>query len=166
MSDQGQETIPDPCSDQDSVSTERFLQFLPAILTMVPGSVLLFIFFEGWPIGTQIASSIVYSAAAFFYTFSGRGLSRYLLDCPVVQHQWDRLVLRHFGFLIALFTVETIALRLRPRVPRSWLVAQGRNMPPYTLMMFILCGSLLMMEVISNRSLLKRAHVEQNDSES
>jgi hypothetical protein len=161
MSLQGQETILDPCSEQESFSAERFLQFLPAFLTMVPGSVLLFIFFDGWPFGVQIASSIVYSAAAFFFTFSGRGsLPRYLLDCPVVQDQWDRLIMRHFGFLIALFIVETTALKIRPRLPLWWLVAQGRDMSPFDRAMFILCGSLLLTQVVTNRSVLKRAHLD------
>jgi hypothetical protein len=165
MNLQGQETITDPCSEQESFSAERFLQFLPAVLTIVPGSVLLFIFFDGWPFGIQIASSIVYSAAAFLYTFSGRGLPRYLLDCPVVQHQWDRLTMRHFGFLIALFLIETTAVKLRPKMPSSWLVAQGKNMSPFTLTLFIFCGSLLLTEVITNRSVLKRAHLEHNNSD-
>ena len=117
MSLQEQETIPDPCSEPESFSADRLLQFLPALLTIVAGSVLLFIFFDNWPFGMQIASSIVYSATAFFFTFSGRGLPRYLLDCPVVQHQWDRLVMRHFGFLIVLFIIETTALKLRPWMP-------------------------------------------------
>jgi len=165
MSLQGQEIIPDPCNEQGSFSGERFLQFLPAILTMVPGSVLLFILFEGWPFGIQIASSIVYSAAAFFFTFSGRGLRPYLLDCPVVQHHWDRLIMRHFGFLIALFIVETTALKIRLRLPLWWLVAKGRDMSPFDLTMFILCGSVLLTQVITNRSVLRRAHLERATSD-
>ncbi len=165
MTFQGQEIIPDPCNEQESFSGQRLFQFLPAILTMVPGSVLLFILFKGWPFGIQIASSIVYSSAAFFFTFAGRGLRPYLLDCPVVQHHWDRLIMRHFGFLIALFIVVTTALKIRPRLSLWWIVAQGRDMSPFDLTMFILCGSVLLTEVITNRSVLRRAHLERATSD-
>jgi hypothetical protein len=67
---------------------------------------------------------------------------------------------RHFVFFIALFIIETTALRLRPRLPLWWLVAQGKNMPPFTLTLFILCGSLLLTQVVTNRSALKRAYLE------
>jgi hypothetical protein len=164
MNLQGPETFTDPCSAEESFSADRLFQFLPAVLTIVPGSVFLFILFDDWPFGIQIASSIVYSAAAFFFTFSGKSLPRYLLDCPVVQHQWDRLTMRHVGFLVALFIIETTALGLRARMPYWWLAAQGRDAPPFTDALAILCGILLLTEVITNRSVLKRAHLEHNNS--
>lgn len=155
----------DPCSEEESFSADRLFQFLPAVLTIVPGSVFLFILFDDWPFGIQIASSILYTAAAFFFTFSGRGLPRYLLGCPVVQHEWDRLTMRHVGFLVALFIIETTALGLRTRIPHWWLVAQGGHAPPFTDALFILCGSLLLTEVITNRSVLKRAHLDHSKSD-
>lgn len=165
MNLQGPETSIDPCNEEESFSSDRLFQFLPAILTIVPGSVFLFILFDDWPFGIQIASSIVYTAAAFFFTFSGRGLPQYLLDCPVVQHQWDRLTMRHVGFLVALFIIETTALGLRTRISHWWLVAHKRHALAFTDALFILCGSLLLTEVITNRSVLKRAHLEHNNSD-
>jgi hypothetical protein len=155
------ENISDSCSKQPKFSAKRFFLFLPVFLTMIPGSFILFIFMGDRPYGIQLASVIGYSAAAVLYTFSSnRGLPRYLFSCPIVRGQLYRLTLRHFAFLIALFAVETIALQIRPRMPGWWFVARGRNMPPFTLAMFILCGSLLLTQVLTNRSALKRAHLE------
>lgn len=132
-------------------------------LIMIPGSGILFIFLADHPYGIQFASTIGYSAAAILYTFSSnRGLPRYLFSCLVVREQLYRLALRHFAFLIALFAIETTALELRPRMPAWWLVAHGRDMPPFTLVLFILCGSLLLTQVLTNRSALKRAHLEHS----
>lgn len=104
-----------------------------------------------------------YSAAAILYTFSSnRGLPGYLFSCSVVRGQLYRLTLRHFAFLIALFALETTALDPRPRMPARWLVSHGKNMPLFTLALFILCGNLLLTQVLTNLSVLKRAHLEHN----
>lgn len=152
----------DPCFERPTFSTSRFVIFLPLFLTMIPGSVVLFIFLAGHPYGVQLASMVVYSAAACLYTFSKyRGTSqRYLFTCPVVRGQLYRLLLRHFAFLIALFVIETAAFQLRPKMPDWWFVAHGRNTPPFEWALFTLCGSLLLTQVLMNRSALKRAHLE------
>lgn len=126
---------------------------------MMPGSLALFIFLSRYPYGIQLASMVGYTAAVILYTFSAnRGLPRYLFTCPVVHQQFYRLTVRHFGFLVAVFIVETLALKLRSRIPPSWLVASGKNMPPFVTALFVLVGVLLLTEVMTNRSLLKRAH--------
>jgi hypothetical protein len=163
MNPQGPGTISDACSERPTFSASRFFLFVPVFLTMIPGSVILFIFLADRPCGIQLASMIGYSAAAVLYTFSSnRGLPRYLFSCPVAHRQLYRLTLRHFGFLIALFTIETTALQLRPRLPAWWFVAHGRNVPPFTLALFIICGSVLLAQVLTNRSLLKRADIEHS----
>jgi hypothetical protein len=133
-------------------------------LPMMIGSAVLFIFLFfalGYPYGLQIASAVGYSAAVVLYTFSSnRGLPRYLFTCPVVGGQLYRFMLRHFAFLIALFGIETTALQLRPRMPARWLVAHGRDMSWFALTLFIVCGGLLLVQVFTNRSVLKRAHLE------
>ena len=149
----------DPCSDPPKLSNRRFFVFLPTFLVMMPGSLVLFMWLSDHPYGVQLASMVGYTAAVILYTFSAnRGLPRYLFTCPVVHGQLYRLAVRHLGFLIALFIIETVALHLRPSMPPSWFVARGRNMPPFIMGLALLCGSLLLTEVITNRSLLGRAH--------
>jgi hypothetical protein len=165
MSTEGHDVITDPCRETGQFSSDRFFQFLPAILIMAPGSVIVFIFFKTWPFDIQIASSIAYTATAFFYTFSGNGLSQSSLDCPIVQHHLDSLKMRHCGFLLALIFIETIGFKIRPHLPDSWLVGTGKNMSPFILTLSIACGSLLLTQVITNRAMLDRAHGEQDTSE-
>jgi hypothetical protein len=149
----------DRCNDRPTFSLRRFLIFLPVFLTMMPGSLALFICFSNYRFGIQLASIVGYTAAVILYTFSAnRGLPRYLFTCPIVQQEYYRLVVRYFGFLVALFTIETVLLRLRPSLPQSWFVASGRNMLPFVMGMFFVCGTLLLVNVMTNRSLLRRAH--------
>jgi hypothetical protein len=131
---------------------------------MIPGSIVLFILLAGHRYGIQFASIVVYSAAAVLYTFSKyRGTSqRYLFSCPVVRGQLYRLTMRHFAFLIALFAVETAALQLRPKMPAWWFISHGRSTPPFEWALFTLCGSLLLTQVLTNRSVLKRAHLHHS----
>jgi hypothetical protein len=91
---------------------------------------------------------------------SQKGQQRYLFTCPVVHSQLTRLAQRHVGFLAILVVLQTTALSLRPRMPASWFVASGKNMPPFTLTLFILCMGLGFTEIYTNRSILRRAHLE------
>jgi hypothetical protein len=155
--------MPDPCRERPTFSGGRFLIFLPVFLTMMPGSLILFIWLEDRPFGIQLASMICYSAAAFLYTFSSnRGLPRYLFTCPAVHGQLSRLAVRHLGFIIALVVTETTAFQLRPKLSDWWLTARSRNMPPFVATLFVICGSLLLAQVLTNRSVLKNAHFEYN----
>jgi hypothetical protein len=157
-------SVLDPCSASSTFSIERFVFFTLVFLTMVPGSLVLFILLGDRPYGIQFASMVAYTAAVVLYTFArNRGLQRYLFDCPFVRRVLPRLALRHVVFLIALFVLETLALQLRPHLPAFWLVASSgrRSMPPFTMMLFILCGCLALAQIISNRAILDRAHREQ-----
>lgn len=151
---------PDPCRAEYG-SLDRILLFGPVVLFMVFGSLFLFIFLEDLPYGIQLASIISYTTAVFLITFSAqKRQQRYLFTCPVVHSQLSRLAQRHVGFLAILFVLQTAALSLRSRMPANWFVASGRNMPPFTLALFILCMGLGFTQVFTNRSLLERAHLE------
>ena len=156
---------PDACGEPAIFSSARFFIFLPIFLTMIPGSVVLFICLEDKAYGIQFASTIAYTAATILYTFSAnRGTQRYLFNCPYVRSQLPRVAIRHIAFLVALFILITATLQVRPHLSHWWLTASGpRGMPPFIDAVFVLCGSLLITEIITNRSLLQRAHAEPND---
>jgi hypothetical protein len=152
----------DPCLAAPTFSFERFLLFTLIFLIMLPGSVALFLFLGNDPYGIQIAAVVGYTAAIALYTFSlNRGMPRYLFRCLVVQSQLPRIALRHLMFVAVLFVLLTAALQSRPLMPPSWLVASGarKSMPPLTTALLILTGCLALTEILTNRSLLKRAHL-------
>ena len=154
----------DACGKPATFSSDRFLIFLPIFLTMI-GSGVLFIFLGDQTYGIQFASAIAYTAATILYTFSAnRGMQRYLFSCPYVRSQLPRIATRHLAFLAALFILTTAALQVRPHLPHWWLIESGpRGMPPFIVAVGVLCGSLLLTEIMTNRSLLKRAHAELDD---
>jgi hypothetical protein len=120
----------------------------------------LFIYSEDLPFGFQFASVLCYTAFIVLFTFSHyRDQQRYLFTCPVVRHQRWRLVYRHIAFIATLFTMETLALKLRPRLPESWVVATGRSMPRFVAILFIFSGSLAFVQLLTNRSILLKAHL-------
>lgn len=152
---------PDPCLAPPTFSLERFLLFTLIFLIMLPGSIALFLSL-GDPYGIQIAAVVGYTAAIVLYTFSAnRGTPRYLFRCPVVQNQLPRLALRHLQFAGVLFVLLTAALQLRPLMPPSWLLDSGarKSMPPLATVLLILSVCLGAAEVLTNRSLLNRAHL-------
>jgi len=156
----------DSCGEPATFSSDRFLIFLPIFLTMILGSGVLFISLGDTAYGIQFASAIGYTAATILYTFSAnRGMQRYLFSCPYVRSQLPRLAIRHLAFLVALFLLITAGLQVRPHLSQWWLTESGpRGMPPFIVGVGIACGSLLLTEIIANRSLLKRAHAESGDS--
>lgn len=151
----------DPCLAKPSFSLERFALFLPIFLTMTVGSVTLFIYLAEQSLGIQFAAMVCYTSAIVLYTFSAnRGLPRYLFGCPLVRAQLPRLVQRHIVFLAVLFTILTVALQFRPQLPASWLIASGerKSMPPFSVVLFVLSALLGLVQILTNRSLLDRAH--------
>ena len=133
----------DPCYAKTPFSVRRFVLFFLLLLTLCPGSLLLFIYLGDRPFGFQLASVLCYTAFVVLFTFSHyRDQQRYLFTCPVVRHQRLRLIYRHIAFITTLFVVETLALKLRPRLPESWVVASGRSMPPFIVILFIFSGGL------------------------
>lgn len=154
---------PDPCRAKPAFTLARFALFTLLVLVMVPGSVILFILLENHPYGLQITSIVEYTSAVVLYTFSkSRFQRRYLFGCPCVRLVLPQLLLRHFGFLVALVVLETVALQIRPHLPAFWLVGSGRrgSMPPFVTVLFILCACLALAQIISNRTLLRRTHAE------
>ena len=73
-----------------------------------------------------------------------------------------RLVRRHGAFLVAVVVLETIAFRLARYLPASWLIAKGKNGSPFAITLCVLCLCLALVQVLSNRSLLERAHLERH----
>ncbi len=112
------------------------------------------------PYGIQLASLIPYTAFVLLGTFSARVGQPYFFECPIVHRNLPRLALRHGGYLTALVVLETVALNLRTSLPDSWLIASGKDGSPFTITLVLLCIGLAFIQIVSNRSLLERAHSE------
>ena len=155
----------DPCLEPSSFSPERFALFLPIFLTMIFGTAALLISFIDYPYGIQTAAAVCYTSAIVLYTFSAnRGLPRYLFSCPIVRAQLPRLAIRYLAFLAVLLGLVTVAFEIRPHLPESWLVAgEGRkSIQPFTTVLFVLSGLLALIQILTNRSLLERAHSDRD----
>jgi hypothetical protein len=122
----------DPCR-RTSFSFPRFLLMATLFLCMTVGSLPLFFLLMKRPYGVQVASAIVYTIFAVFFTFArtgGRGgndLPPYMFTCPAVQPQFFRLLGRHLGFLVALFALQTLALAVRWQLPHCWNIESRRG---------------------------------------
>ena len=151
----------DPCRKGQALSISRFAVLAVLFLTMIPGSFVLMILLDGKPYGLQIGSAVIYTAAVALYTFShNRGPNPpFMLSCPIVRGQLTSLVKRHLTFLVALFLLQTTALKLRLRLPANWIASTGRDPSPFVWAVFVMCGGLALLEVLTNRSLLERAHL-------
>ena len=149
----------DLCLTQPS-SLLRFAVFALLLLAVPTAGVLLFLL-EGRPYGIQLSSIVGYTAAVALYTFSRNrnGNQPFLLSCPVVRSQLPQLIRRHLGFLAALFIVQTTALKFRPNLPAYWITPTGRDASPFAIVLGILCFCLAIAEILTNRSLLERAHL-------
>lgn len=146
------------CRDHERTTFDRPAIFLPLIVIMFAG-----IFFllasADLSYGIQFTSLIPYTSFVVLATFSAqRGQQPYFFECPVVFRTLPRLAWRHCGFLVGLVILETLAFRLRPNLPSSWLTAKGKDGSPFAIGLFALCACLAFAHVLSNRSLLDRAH--------
>jgi hypothetical protein len=137
----------------------RFAMLTLLFLTIWVGFLFL-ILFGNRPYGIQLSSVVSYTAAVALYTFSRNrnGNQPFLLSCPVVSGQIVRLIRRHLGFVAVLVIVETTALDLRPNLPAYWVTPSGKDAPPFVFVLGVLCACLAIVQVVSNRSLLERAH--------
>jgi hypothetical protein len=116
------------------------------------GGVSLFVWLGNRPFGIQVASLIPYTCAIVLYTFAAnRGLPRYLFGCPLVRRQMPRLAIRHLGFLVVLFVLQTEVIHFRSHLPGSW---------PLGTTIAVICAIVGFSQIMSNRSLLNRAHIE------
>jgi hypothetical protein len=70
-------------------------------------------------------------------------------------------------FVAVLFVLLTAALQLRSHMPPSWLVASGapKSLSHLTTVLFILSACLALAQILTNRSLLNRAHNERSTSD-
>lgn len=150
----------DPCLKRDYISFPRLVVFVLLFLTVIGGGICLALL-EYRPYGIQLTSMVIYTAAVALYTFSRNrnGAQPFLLSCPIVRRQLPRLIRRHLGFLVALFIAQTTALRLRPNLPVQWITPSSRDASPFTLILGVLCLCLAIVQILTNRALLDRAHL-------
>jgi hypothetical protein len=148
----------DPCLTQ-VLSMSRLAVLVALFLTMCSSCVLL-ILLEDRPYGIQFSTLVGYTAAVAFYTFSHNrnGNQSFLLSCPVVRGQLARLIRRHLGFIAAIFIAQTTALRLRPSLPAAWIAPRSKDASPFAILLGLLCLVLAIVQTLTNRSLLDRAH--------
>jgi hypothetical protein len=150
----------DPCLARQHISFPRLAVFALLFLIAIGGGIFLALL-ENRPYGIQLASVVIYTAAVALYTFSRNrnGAQPFLLSCPVVRRQLPRLTRRHLGFLAALFLVQTTALEIRPSLPAYWITPSSRDAAPFSLILGVLCLCLAIVQTLTNRSLLDRAHL-------
>ena len=156
---QGVTCQPDPCLTERG-SIVRFGVLTLLFFTML-GGIGLLILFANRPYGIQVTSIVIDTAAVALYTFTRNrnNMQPFLLSCPVVRHQIPLLIRRHVGFLAALFIVQTTALKLRPKLPEYLIMPRGTDPSLFAGILGILFGCLAVVQVLSNRSLLERAHL-------
>jgi hypothetical protein len=156
-----QDSVKCECQDHEPSTFDRPELFVPLIGVMFAGVFFLFALAD-LRYGMQFGSLIPYTTLVVLATFSAqRGQQPYFFECPIVHRNLHRLARRHGGFLVALVVLETVALQLRPHLPASWLIA-GKDGSPFNITLFILCLCLAFAQILSNRSLLGRAHRESN----
>ena len=169
-----EEWTADPCSAESTFSGPRFLAFAFLFTAMLAGGSILFFLLGDTAYGNQLASVVSYTSAVLLYGFAKNrsGIRPYLFTCPVVVSQYPRLLNRHAVFLTVMVAVETVAFRIKPHLSAWWLTASGRNMPPFVVAVVVPCMVMAIAEIVTNRALLERAHVdrfgdrpEQNASE-
>lgn len=155
--DQGVTYQPDPCLTQKG-SILRFM-VLTLLFFVMWGGIVFLILFANRAYLIQISSLVIYTAAVALYTFSrNRGTQPFLLSCTAVRSQVPTLVRRHMVFLTTLFLVQTIALEFRSKLPEHLIAPRGSEPSLFAVFLGVFCGCLAVVQVISNRSLLERAH--------
>ena len=149
----------DPCLTRQHISFPRLAVFALLFLTLIGGGIFLALL-ENRPYGIQLTSIVIYTAAVALYTFSRNrnGNQPFLLSCPVVRRQLSPLIRRHVGFLTALFIIQTTALKLRPNLPAYW-ITPSRDPSKFAVILGGICACLAIVQTLSNRSLLQRAHL-------
>ena len=156
----------DPCRDL-SLSNPRFIVLTTIFLCLIVGSVPLFLLLASRSWGLQAASIITYTLFEVFFTFarqgggvSGPDVPPFKFTCLAVEPQIPRLLWRHFGFVLALFVVQTAMLAARPHLPPWWNTQDRKGFTPFDGALLLLCFGLAWTQVRTNRSLLNRAHRE------
>jgi len=155
----------DPCRQKSS--GPRLLLMSAIFLLMTVGSAPLFMFLRSKPYGLQQASIISYTLVVVFFTFAttgngpgGGNVPGYKFTCPAVEPQIPSLLRRHFICLVALFILQTAVLAVHPHMPDWWNVRDKKGMAPFDVALFLACFSLAWTQILTNKSLLNRAHRE------
>jgi hypothetical protein len=153
-----QDSVPCQCRDHEPATLDRPVLFLPLILIMFASFGFL-LSMADLPYGIQLGSLIPYTALIVLGTFSAqRGQQPYFFECSIVRQTMPRLTWRHGGFLLAIVVIETTVLQLTPYMPASWLIAGKKGGSPFAITLFVLCMCLAFAQILTNRSLLARAH--------
>lgn len=149
----------DPCITQRG-SIPRFAVFTLLFLTVPVGGIVLALL-DDRPLGIQFSSMVMYTAAVALYTFSRNrnGNQPFLLSCPAVRSQIPRLIRRHLGFLAAVFVVQTTAFKVRPALPAYLITPRGTDASLFAIGLGVFCLCLGIAQILTNRSLLERAHL-------
>lgn len=157
------ELTDDPCRAANTFSAERFSAFVLLFLIALGVGGILFFLLGDTSYGTQLATVVSYTAAVMIYGFARNrgGIQAYLFTCPVVVRQYPRLFKRHAGFLAVLITFETIALEVKPHLSAWWFTSSGRNWTPFYTAVAVPVMALAITEVMTNRKVLKRAHMDR-----
>jgi VIT1/CCC1 family predicted Fe2+/Mn2+ transporter len=154
----------DPCRHKSSGS--RLLLMSAIFLCMTVGSMLLVVLLRGMPYGLQVVSLVFYTFFVLFFTFAttgsrgGGNVPGYKFTCPAVEPQIPRLLWRHLICLVALFALETAALALHPHLRDWWNIQDKKGSTPFEIALMFLGIGLAMAQILTNKSLLNRAHRE------
>jgi hypothetical protein len=154
----------DPCRHKSS--GPRILLMSAIFLCMSFGWMLPVALLKGTTYGPQVASLVSYTLFVLFFTFAttgsrgGGNVPGYKFTCPAVELQIPRLLWRHLICLITLFGIETAGRAVHPYLPNWWNVQDKKGSTPFEIALLLLAIGLAMTEILTNKSLLDRAHRE------
>ncbi len=137
----------DPCRDR-TFSPPRFVLMATIFLCLTIGSLPLFLLLTSKPYGLQEASILSYTLFVLFFTFARTGsrggpdLPPFKFKCPAVRPQIPRLLWRHAGFLVALFTLQTAMLAVHTYLPGWWNMKDRKGATPFDLVLVLVCFGL------------------------
>jgi hypothetical protein len=152
------------CYDHERSTLDRPALWIPVIIAMFASFFFLFALSD-LPFGIQLSSLIPYTTFVALGSFSAqRGMQPYFFECSIVEQTIPRLLRRHCIFLTSIILLETVALRLTPFMPASWLSNTGKDGSPFAITLCITCLGIASVQVFTNRTLLERAHEKSTDS--
>ncbi|WP_047486760.1 hypothetical protein [Terriglobus sp. TAA 43] len=110
---------------------------------------------------TLMATAICYTAFIGLMTFSAyRGQQPFFFGCPYTESVLPKLFLRHGAYLAAVLLLELVAFLIRGYLPAAFVVARGKTPPVLGATLFSLTVVLALVQALTNRQLLARAHHE------
>ena len=154
----------DPCRHKSS--GPRLLLMSAIFLCMTIGSMLLLVLLRGTLYGLQVTSLVFYTLFVLFFTFAttgsrgGGNVPGYKFTCPAVEPQIPRLLWRHLICLVALFVLETTAPAVHSHLPDWWNIPDKKESTPFEIALLLLGIGLAIAQILTNKSLLNRAHRE------